>query len=67
MMPRCATSPPKLKPDHGRCEILVNNAAISADTHIETMTMEDYHRVIRINQDGAVRMSMAFVPLHQEG
>ena len=48
---------------HGRCEILVNNAAIGADTHIETMTMEEYHRIVSINQDGAVRMAMAFVPL----
>lgn len=48
---------------HGRCEILVNNAAIGADTHIETMSMADYQQVIRINQDGAVRMVMAFVPL----
>jgi NAD(P)-dependent dehydrogenase (short-subunit alcohol dehydrogenase family) len=48
---------------HGRCEILVNNAAIGADTHIETMTMEEYHRIIRVSQDGAVRMTMAFVPL----
>jgi NAD(P)-dependent dehydrogenase (short-subunit alcohol dehydrogenase family) len=48
---------------HGRCEILVNNAAIGADTHIETMKMEEYQRIIRINQDGAVRMAMAFVPL----
>ena len=48
---------------HGRCEILVNNAAVGADTHIETMTMEEYHRVVGINQDGAVRMAMAFVPL----
>lgn len=48
---------------HGRCEILVNNAAIGADTHIETMKMEEYHHVIRINQDGAIRMVMAFVPL----
>lgn len=49
--------------DHGRCEILVNNAAIGADTHIETMAMEEYQRIIGINQDGAVRMTMAFVPL----
>lgn len=48
---------------YGRCEILVNNAAIGADTHIETMKMEDYHRIISINQDGAVRMVQAFVPL----
>ena len=47
----------------GRCEILVNNAAVGADTHIETMKMEDYKRVININQDGVVRMTMAFVPL----
>lgn len=52
---------------HGRCEILVNNAAIGADTHIETMTFEDYQRVIAINQDGAVRMVMAFVPLLKKG
>ena len=48
---------------YGRCEILVNNAAIGADTNIETMKIEDYHRIIRINQDGAVKMVMAFVPL----
>jgi NAD(P)-dependent dehydrogenase (short-subunit alcohol dehydrogenase family) len=53
----------KVESRHGRCDIVVNNAAIGADTHIETMTMEEYHRIIRINQDGAVRMCMAFVPL----
>lgn len=53
----------KVEDLYGRCEILVNNAAIGADTHIETMTMEQYARVININQDGAVRMTMAFVPL----
>lgn len=53
----------KVERRFGRCEILVNNAAIGMDTHIETMSMDDYHRVIRINQDGAVRMTMAFVPL----
>ena len=52
---------------YGRCEILVNNAAIGADTHIETMTMEEYHRIVGINQDGAVRMAMAFVPLLKKG
>lgn len=52
---------------HGRCEILVNNAAIGADTHIETMAFEDYQRVTAINLDGAVRMVMAFVPLLKKG
>ena len=48
---------------HGRCEILVNNAAISDTTGIEAMTMRRYHDVVRINQDGAVRVSLNFVPL----
>ena len=48
---------------HGRCEILVNNAALSDGTGIEKMTMARYHEVTRVNQDGAVRMSLAFVPL----
>ncbi|WP_119304343.1 SDR family NAD(P)-dependent oxidoreductase [Dongia deserti] len=48
---------------YGRCEILVNNAAISDGTGIERMTMARYHEVIRVNQDGAVRMCLAFVPL----
>lgn len=47
----------------GRCEILVNNAAINADTNADTMRMEDYHRVIRVNQDGAVRMVLNLLPL----
>jgi NAD(P)-dependent dehydrogenase (short-subunit alcohol dehydrogenase family) len=53
----------KVKETYGNCAVLVNNAAIGADTHIESMTMNEYHRVLRINQDGAVRMCMAFVPL----
>jgi NAD(P)-dependent dehydrogenase (short-subunit alcohol dehydrogenase family) len=48
---------------HGRCEILVNNAAISDGTGIEKMTMQRYHAVTRVNQDGAIRVTLAFVPL----
>jgi NAD(P)-dependent dehydrogenase (short-subunit alcohol dehydrogenase family) len=48
---------------HGRCEILVNNAAIADSTSTENMTMKRYHEVIRVNQDGAIRMTLAFVPL----
>jgi NAD(P)-dependent dehydrogenase (short-subunit alcohol dehydrogenase family) len=53
----------KVESEHGKCEILVNNAAVGAFTNIETMAMADYERIIRINQDGAIRMTMAFVPL----
>ena len=48
---------------HGRCEILVNNAAIVDTTGIDAMTMARYHEVVRINQDGAIRMTLAFLPL----
>jgi NAD(P)-dependent dehydrogenase (short-subunit alcohol dehydrogenase family) len=53
----------ELDQSHGRCEILVNNAAISDSTGIEKMTMARYHEVIRVNQDGAVRMTLALLPL----
>jgi NAD(P)-dependent dehydrogenase (short-subunit alcohol dehydrogenase family) len=52
---------------HGRCEILVNNAAISDSTGIEKMSMAHYHTVIRVNQDGAIRMTLAFLPLLKKG
>ncbi|MDQ7249955.1 SDR family NAD(P)-dependent oxidoreductase [Dongia sedimenti] len=57
----------KIEQKHGRCEILVNNAAISDGTGIETLTMQRYHQVTRVNQDGAIRMSLAFVPLLKKG
>ena len=53
----------QIEEQYGRCEILVNNAAISDGSGIEKMTMTRYHEVIRVNQDGAVRMCLAFVPL----
>jgi NAD(P)-dependent dehydrogenase (short-subunit alcohol dehydrogenase family) len=52
---------------HGRCEILVNNAAIVDTTGIAKMTMARYHEVVRVNQDGAIRMTLAFVPLLRKG
>ncbi|MSP82434.1 MAG: SDR family oxidoreductase [Alphaproteobacteria bacterium] len=52
---------------HGRCEILVNNAAITDTTGIDRMTMARYHEVVRINQDGAIRMTLAFLPLLRQG
>lgn len=48
---------------HGRCEILVNNAAILDMTGISAMTMGRYREVLDINQDGAVRVTLAMLPL----
>ena len=48
---------------HGRCEILVNDAAILDMTGIAAMTMAHYRHVLDINQDGAVRVTLAMLPL----
>lgn len=48
---------------HGRCEILVNNAAIKDGTPTDLLTMDRYAHVVEINQHGAVRMSLALLPL----
>lgn len=48
---------------HGRCEILVNNAAILDVAGIATMTFAHYRSILDINQDGAIRMTLALLPL----
>jgi len=52
-----------MRQNFGRCEILVNNAAILDMTGISTMTMAHYRHVLDINQDGAVRLTLAMLPL----
>ncbi|MFN0114263.1 MAG: SDR family NAD(P)-dependent oxidoreductase [Paracoccaceae bacterium] len=52
---------------HGRLEILVNNAAIGDETPIDSLTMEHYLRVTRINQDGALRVTLALLSLIRKG
>jgi NAD(P)-dependent dehydrogenase (short-subunit alcohol dehydrogenase family) len=48
---------------YGRCEILVNNAAILDMTGIHEMTMARYRKVLDVNLDGAIRATLAFLPL----
>jgi NAD(P)-dependent dehydrogenase (short-subunit alcohol dehydrogenase family) len=48
---------------HGRCEILVNNAAVKDATPTNALTMQRYAQVIEVNQNGAVRMALALLPL----
>lgn len=52
---------------HGRCEILVNNAAILDAVGIAAMRFETYRRVIDVNQDGAIRVTLALLPLLRKG
>ena len=42
---------------HGRLDILVNNAGVTADRPILSMTVEDWHKVLRVNLSGAFYMS----------
>jgi acetoacetyl-CoA reductase/3-oxoacyl-[acyl-carrier protein] reductase len=42
---------------HGRLDILVNNAGVTMDRPIQKMTVDDWHKVLRVNLSGAFYMS----------
>jgi acetoacetyl-CoA reductase/3-oxoacyl-[acyl-carrier protein] reductase len=42
---------------HGALDILVNNAGITADRPISKMSIDDWHKVLRVNLSGAFFMS----------
>jgi acetoacetyl-CoA reductase/3-oxoacyl-[acyl-carrier protein] reductase len=41
---------------YGRLDILVNNAGVTVDRPVSTMTVEDWHKVLRVNLSGAFYM-----------
>lgn len=47
----------------GGLDILVNNAAIVDIVGFDALTLEHYSRILRVNLDGALMVSMAMVPL----
>lgn len=47
---------------HGRLDILINNAGITIDKTVLKMTDEDWHRVIAVNLSGAFFLSQAALP-----
>jgi acetoacetyl-CoA reductase/3-oxoacyl-[acyl-carrier protein] reductase len=47
---------------HGRIDVLVNNAGITIDKTVLKMTDEDWYKVIAVNLSGAFFMSQAVLP-----
>ena len=48
--------------EHGRLDVLVNNAGITIDKTVLKMTDEDWYKVIAVNLSGAFFMSQAALP-----
>jgi NAD(P)-dependent dehydrogenase (short-subunit alcohol dehydrogenase family) len=42
---------------HGRLDILVNNAGVTVDRPVLSMTVDDWHKVLRVNLSGAFYIS----------
>ncbi len=47
---------------HGRLDVLVNNAGITSDKTVLKMTDEDWYKVLAVNLSGAFFMSQAVMP-----
>jgi len=47
---------------HGRLDILINNAGITVDRTVAKMTDEDWNKVIAVNLSGAFYLSQAVLP-----
>jgi NAD(P)-dependent dehydrogenase (short-subunit alcohol dehydrogenase family) len=43
--------------EHGRLDILVNNAGVTVDKPIWKMSMDDWHKVLRVNLSGSFYMT----------
>ncbi len=52
---------------YGRLDILVNNAAILDATALDRLTAARYREVIEVNLNGAVRTTLAVLPLMRQG
>ena len=48
--------------EHGRVDILVNNAAVQKEARLTDVTVEDFHRVVNVNLLGCLLFSRAVLP-----
>jgi NAD(P)-dependent dehydrogenase (short-subunit alcohol dehydrogenase family) len=54
--------------EHGRLDILVNNAGVTVDKPVWKMSVEDWHKVLRVNLSGAFYMTKpAFIHMLDRG
>jgi len=52
----CARVVTEVIEQHGRLDILVNNAGVTVDRPIAKMSVDDWHKVLRVNLSGAFYM-----------
>ncbi len=50
----------------GPIDVLVNNAAVGGETPLAGLTPSDFRRVLRVNLDGTVALTLAFLPQLRE-
>lgn len=58
----CRRTVQEVLDEHGRLDILINNAGITIDKTVAKMSDEDWNRVISVNLSGAFYLSQAVMP-----
>ncbi|WP_019143259.1 SDR family NAD(P)-dependent oxidoreductase [Noviherbaspirillum massiliense] len=58
-----AALPDRIVADHGRVNILINNAGVAMMGNIEQLSLDDFEWLMNINFWGVVRTTKAFLPL----
>ncbi len=59
----CERTVARIDEEHGRLDVLVNNAAILDISPIGALTIEHFRKVTRVNLDGALVCTLAALPL----